>query len=196
MTTVAHPRYGRLLHEHRIAAVGDEFRRVAPELFGDDLVFGFLCGGFAKGYATESHDADFFVCVRALPSGAFERYRRWYVDLHHRRGIAPDERDPGEVVLLSSLEEKIGWVSTRHVRPEIPTYYEYEAIVWADMLSGPKIAKVGDLHRLAVLERQVEVLPQRWRSDILRDAGADAETLWTLPLTLLFEQRVRYTKRR
>jgi hypothetical protein len=185
-----------LLDERKVADALRSFREDVPRVFGDELVFGFVSGGFAKGYATSEHDIDAFVCVRELRVEASSAFRAWYLDAHRALGVAPDLRDPGEIVPFARLTEKIEWVRTRHLAREVQTYYEYEAVVWADMLSGAKAARIGDIARLAEMEAACELLPQRWRADILsRAEPSRLGELWTLPLALLCEKEVRYAKR-
>lgn len=185
----------RLLKPEVIVAVYEEFRRETPRIFGEDLAFGFIFGGFAKGYAVENQDADMLLCLHRMAEPRLERFREWYFDLHRRYQLTPDRNDPGEVMTPQRLEEKLLYAAATPLRPVIETYYEYEAIVWADVLVGEKAAFIGDLAILDAMTRLCDGLPQRWRGEMLRFHGdvPDPEVA-KLPTTRLFRRSVTYLK--
>ena len=74
----------RLIDPPKLAEVFREFRQVAPDIFGENLAFGFVFGGFAKGYAVENQDADFFICLLRDNQRQLEIGREWYFDLLKR----------------------------------------------------------------------------------------------------------------
>ena len=137
----------KLIEPTVVTEIYGEFRRAAPGFFGGDLVFAFIFGGFAKGYAVQNQDVDIFVCARRAASAPTDKFRSWYFDLHARYDLIPDRADPGEVMSPERLEEKLLFAAQTPVRAEVQTYYEYEAIVWADILCGEKAAVVGDDER-------------------------------------------------
>jgi hypothetical protein len=188
-------RPAHLLGASVVQQVLTEFRDAVPRLFGGDLCFGFVFGGFAKGHAVRDQDADCFICVRAINPVALSTFHEWYFDLHARHRLTPDRTDPGEIMTSERLLEKLRFLREHRLRTRIETYYEYEAIVWADALAGPRAASVGDLNDLETKVMLCETLPQRWRAELLAlvGASADLETA-KLPLTRLFRRLVHYEK--
>ena len=97
---------------------------------------------------------------------------------------------------LNHLREKIQFAVNHNLRPIIESYYEYQAIVWADIMSGSKAAKIGDLKILDSLEQVCELLPQRWRRELLEILGPQTDPeVAKLPITRLFRRCVTYEKK-
>ena len=185
----------KLIEPTVVTEIYGDCRRAAPGVFGGDLVFAFIFGGFAKGYAVQNQDVDIFVCARRAASAPTDKFRSWYFDLHARYDLIPDRADPGEVMSPERLEEKLLFAAQTPVRAEVQTYYEYEAIVWADILCGEKAAVVGDARALMRMTDICDGLPQRWRRELLGLAGTPIEAeIAKLPTTRLFRKFVRYLK--
>ncbi|WP_371171202.1 hypothetical protein [Aliiroseovarius sp. 2305UL8-7] len=186
----------KLLPLEVIQAVFDEFRRDVPVIFGENLSFGFCMGGFAKGYAVNNQDADFFVCLRHKRRAEVEVFHKWYFDLHERYELVPDIKDPGEIMSEPELFEKLSFVSSRVLRDTIESYFEYEAIVWADIISGAKAAVIGHLDKLNEYEVMCELLPQRWRMELFEMIGDDLDIETAkLPISRLFKRAINYQKK-
>lgn len=185
----------KLLSDKIIKSVFDEFRDVAGKIFGQNLEFGFVVGGAAGGYAVEDQDIDFFICINRHNDVQYKNWLAWYFKLHDKYGLKPDRTDPGEIVERDTLIEKLKFVRHRPLRPVIETFYEYEAIVWGDMLTGNKAAMVGSLEKLNLILEIVEDLPQRWRIQILKMIGnkVSLETA-KLSTTRLFRHAITYLK--
>lgn len=179
-----------------ILEISQRFEAKVPGLIGQSLVFGFIFGGFAKGYATISHDIDMFICVRHLDADSVSRFRHWYFDIHREFRLTPDLNDPGEVLTLADLEKRIAFLEITPLRKEIETYYEYEAIVWADVMSEAKIAIVGDVSELAELEFRCKELAKRWRNEVRAILGVENEdAIANLDLRRLFKKAITYLKK-
>jgi hypothetical protein len=185
----------QLLPTSTIESVFRRFRSEVPALFAETIGFGFVFGGAAKGYAVQNQDIDFFICLREEDTQGTKRFQRWYFDLHEEFGLLPDRSDPGEVMTAARLAQKVEYVRVRPVRPVIETYFEYEALVWADVLSGEKAARIGDLNLLESFVCKCEALPQRWRKELLSMAGPSVDIeVAKLPTTRLFRRYVKYLK--
>lgn len=185
-----------LLPYQYIKLVQDEFMSVVPRIFGKILVFGFMFGGFAKGYAVSNQYADFFICVYEEKSEEIESLRKWYFDLHERYDLAPDIEAPCSLTTLTHLREKMDFAHGIRLNSTIVWNYEKQAIVWADILTGAKIGKIGNLHLLCNLEESCCVLPQKWRKELvdLLVGPIDPEVA-KLPLSRLFRHVVTYEKK-
>ncbi|MFM0204684.1 hypothetical protein PQR53_33145 [Paraburkholderia fungorum] len=183
----------KLLDVSIVDAVFEEFRNVVPNIFGSNLAFGFVFGGFAKGYAVSNQDADFYICNRKEERNQVDNFRFWYFDVHERYGLWPDIEVPGSISTLSHLREKIEFAKNLPLRPIIETHYEAQSIIWCDIMSGPKAAKIGDLTLLNEIETSCELLPQKWRREALSLIGENVDLETTkLPITRLFRKAVKY----
>jgi predicted nucleotidyltransferase len=129
--------------------------------------FGFVFGGFAKGYATASHDIDLFVCLRRLDEQSITDIRRDYFLLHERHSLQPDNDDPAEIMSIDQLQARLALATGRPLRPVIETYEEYEAICWAEIIVGAVAEFVGDSDLFFSLREQIAHLPQKWRVEVL-----------------------------
>lgn len=185
----------KLLAPQIVRDVYTDFRKNVPAIFDDNLVFGFIFGGFAKGFAAQDQDADFFLCLHHLNPKQIENFHAWYFDLHRKYGFAPDLETPGSIGSLEHVIEKLEFAIKTPLRQVIETSYEKQCIVWADLMTGEKAAKIGDISTLNDLEQKCEGLPQRWRQELLafQGANADLETA-KLPITRLFRKTITYLK--
>jgi hypothetical protein len=185
----------KLLDHKIMIKVYDEFREAVPRIFGNNLVFGFVFGGFAKGYAVNNQDADFFISLHDYYLEQIAEFHEWYFDLHERYGFAPDLEMPGSITTLAHLQEKISYAARTPLRPVIESSYEKQCIVWADLMSGEKAAKIGDLNALNEIEVSCEGITQRWRKELLTMLGEKATLdIAKLPITRLFRHSVKYLK--
>lgn len=167
------------------------FEENVQSIFGENLCFAFLFGGFGKGYATISHDIDMFIVVHNQPKQAvIDEFHSWYFSLHKEFNLSPDVQFPGEIIVFDYLKEKIDFLSKRRFRQIIPTYYEYEAILWGDALSEKKkgvVVKHPDFYNLVMTASKIF---QEWRKDISQIylAEYDEAYLNTLDLRRLFKK--------
>ena len=184
----------RLIPASTVAAIRDRFVGEVPEIFGSNFVFGFIFGGVAKGYADLDHDIDTFICVHRTDRSAEQIFRRWYFDLHNDFEMKADESDSGEVMTLYNLSQRVNYVLNTPFRLTIDSYFEYEAIVWVDILADQKIGVAGDLLRLKHFEKLCGPMPAVWRSTIL-DSLENPSQFADMPISLLCERFVDYQKR-
>lgn len=162
-----------LLDPDIVKAILCRFRCDIPSIFNDDLLFGFIVGGFAKGYAVSDQDIDMFVCVRKYDEAKAQEFRNYYFDLHKEFHLVPDSGKPGELMTLGRLQQKIALINFRSLRPTIHSYYEYEGLLWTEMLTGVRAAQVGDMNILNSVVESCEILPQRWRKEVYELTGDD-----------------------
>ena len=184
-----------MLEPKVLKEIYDRFRNDVPPIFGNNLVFGFLFGGFAKGYAVKDQDADFYICLKEENAEQIANFREWYFNLHAHYDFAPDVEIPGSISTWAHLNEKINFAVQTPLRPVIETSYEKQCIVWGDIMSGEKAAKIGDLNKLNEIEVCCEGLTQRWRMELLRILGEKADLEASkLPITRLFRKAITYQK--
>lgn len=177
-----------LLEIDIVKAILQRFRYDIPIIFGDSLAFAFVVGGFAKGYAVSDQDIDMFICVYDLDETKIKKYHDFYFNLHSEFNLVPDRGKPGEVMTLGRLFQKIALVNHRKLRAKIESYYEYEGLLWTEMITGAKSAMIGNLEVLSKVEAECELLPQKWRKEIYELMGdkIDIETA-KLPIQRLMK---------
>jgi predicted nucleotidyltransferase len=179
-------------------AITRAFPPAVQRIFKDRLCFGFVFGGFGKGYGGPGHDIDMFVAVNELAPSAREEFVSWYIALHEELGLPPDLQYPGELVLLQDLECRIRFLESSHIRPVIESQYEYESILWVDAMSERKLAFVSgpaiDARQLDQLMKRAYSLMLRWRSEVILWRPEPLSDLQKLDLRRLFKGHVSYLK--
>jgi hypothetical protein len=190
-----------LLTSRKVAEVlrgAEEMMRTYASMGG----FGFVFGGFAKGYATSEHDIDMFLCLETVDDCTREQIRSDYFALHHYHGLPPDEKDPCELMTVLELAVKLKISSDRPLRPVIETYEEYEAICWTEILTRAVAAFVGSHRLFGDLRGSVAHVPQRWRRELFamlpKPLDPKDARLSTLRLMKLARRtgHMRYAKKR
>lgn len=170
-----------------------DVKRNLPSIFGDNFVFGFICGGFAKGYADVTHDIDIFVCVKENDETAYDKYLAWYLDLHRRHGFPPDLDYPGEVVTLNRLRSILELQRYHKISSLIvEDIWIKKSIIWADMFAGQIMGATGSVEGLDILESlRVKCVPYpaRWKQDVLALLSEDLRKQWEDKHQLLLMER-------
>lgn len=166
-------------------------------IFGNNLLFGFVCGGFSKGYADKEHDIDIFVCLRRRETEKeYEEYLRWYFALHKKYGVKPDYDYPGEIVTHDYLVETLSILKTLILTLEIKEVKTKKAIIWADMITSKTAGHVGTHPELLhELKREYEKYPEKWKQEVLALVSEDERILWKEKSHLLIMERfMKYPK--
>lgn len=182
-----------MLNNRLTSRIASEFQHTVQTIFKDNLEFAFIFGGVAKGYADATHDIDMFVCLNERDKYSEQHFRRWYFGIHRRVGLVPDYGDPGEIMSLAELVEKLDFLDELQITLTIRSYYAYEAIVWGDVLAGTTIGEVGDFDLLQKLKNRCAPFPERWKSQILAQLP-QGHQLSNQPPLYLFEHFVTYLK--
>lgn len=185
------------LGAERCAAISEQVRIGLPRIFGDNLVFGFVCGGIAKGYADNFHDIDTFSCVRSLPDPQTEdAYYRWYFELHREFGLPPDFDYPGEVVTLERLSRVLKILKTLKLTLSIDSVDTKKAIIWTDMITGGIAGRTGqEQDLLDAIIAEYGIYPAQWKREILDLIPPEERSQWeNVVHTLIMERYMRYPK--
>ncbi len=174
-----------------------ETKSTLEAIFKNEMLFGFVCGGFSKGYADENHDVDIFVCLNNDPAREIERrYLKWYFDLHKRYRLKPDYDYPGEIVTYNKLVKSLEMLKNFKLTLKINSIRIKEAIIWADMITGKTVAETGrNLNMLHVLKIKYSKYPERWKKEILALISKDEREEWKdKDLSLIMEYFMKYPK--
>jgi len=185
------------LGQELCTAISEEVKQGLPVIFGENLVFGFVCGGVAKGYADNFHDIDTFTCVHTLMSPETENaYYTWYFELHRKYDLPPDFDYPGEVVTLERLTRVLQILKTLRLTLKIDEVDTKKAIIWADMITGGISGRTGP--RLDILDGIMEEYghyPAQWKCEVLELIPPEERGQWRDVIhTLVMERYMKYPK--
>ena len=146
------------------------FAKEVPPIFGDNLVFGFVCGSVARGVTVYDDDIDTLIVLKKIDYDQIHLFRTWIFDLHDTFGMKIDKDFPYEVFTLETLEEKFSALD--RIRPSLhyvssPTY---DTITWAEMVYNPsKAGIIGDQDLIKSQADRCNEHVQRWRKEIVGD---------------------------
>ena len=185
------------MNQKIIDKILEEVKYRIHEIFGDNLLFGFVCGGFSKGYADNSHDVDIFICVEKIPDEYTEKkYLGWYFDLHKRYGIKADYDYPGEIVTYTNLMDTLSILKNLKLTLEITEVKVKKSIIWADMLTSITKAENGShLDFLYEIKKEYGGYPEKWKEEVLALITDEERKLWKDKSHLLImEHFMQYPK--
>lgn len=167
------------------------------EIFKSNMLFGFVCGGFSKGYADENHDVDIVVCLKDnLSKETEEEYLQWYFDLHKRYKIKPDYNYPGEIITYERLMNTLDILKTLKLTLKIDDVPTKKAIIWADMITSKTAAETGsNLELLYKLKTEFAKYPAKWKKEVLALISDKEREQWKNKSHLLIMERfMKYPK--
>ena len=153
-----------------IEKIIDKFSTEVPELFGQDLAFGFICGSVARRSAKFSDDIDTLIVLRSLDVDRVSRFRKWVFNIHEESGMKIDDAFPFELFTLETMEEKFASLSSLRASLHYVSSATYDTMTWAEMISNEaKAGEIGDLHILITQADRCHGHVSRWREEIIRD---------------------------
>ena len=167
------------------------------DIFGENMLFGFVCGGFSNGYADKNHDVDIFVCLRSEPTKEVgDEYLQWYFDLHKRYGLKADYDYLGEIVIYEKLAETLAILKDLKLTLQIESVQTKKAIIWADMITSKTASETGsDLGLLYRLKRKYKKYPKQWKREVLALITEEEREKWiTKNHLLIMEHFMIYPK--
>jgi hypothetical protein len=184
-------------NEEIIAAITRSHSDAIPRIFQENLLFSFVCGGWAKGYATAEHDVDVFICTkREVGPEVEQEYLRWYFALHNDLHLPPDTGYPGEVVSVDALRSSLDLLEVWKFSFHVADIATKKAIIWADMLSGAYLDPIGPrLDLLAGFHDECVNYPNRWKDSAIQLMDEKDRKVWEQqPPLLIMERFMRHPK--
>lgn len=167
------------------------------KIFGDNLAFGFICGGFAKGFWDNNHDIDTFICVKKPINKEIARtYLKWYYSLHKKHNFPPDYDYPGEIVEFDVLRKKLKLLHALKLELKVTDLDIREAIIWADMLVGEKMGLLSNIPKVfSALQGEYASYPEKWKNEVLSLVSEEDRKIWQDKSYLLVMERfMQYPK--
>lgn len=144
------------------------FKNIIKEIFKDELIFAFICGGVAKNRANKNSDIDIFICVKNKEKRNMRsEFLKFYKQLHKVNCLKCDNLFPGEIMGLDNLDRKIKLV--KKVKPTLTIKNKkiYDGIVWAGMLSGNHINFIGDKKEFLKRKHIANKIIDKWKKELL-----------------------------
>lgn len=173
-----------------------DFLSGIKRLFEENLAFGFIGGGFAKGYWDKNHDIDMFICIKKeIDHKKAKAYLEWYFDLHKKHGFPPDKDYPGEIIKLDDLLKALKILDTLKLELKVNDISVKEAIIWADMIAGKNFGFIGDGKIFSSLRKKHAKYPEKWKKEILKLISSEDRKRWKNESYLLIMERfMQYPK--
>jgi len=174
-----------------------DFMNGVCKIFGDNLAFGFICGGFAKGFWDNDHDIDTFICVKKpINKETAKAYLEWYYNLHRKHNFPPDDDYPGEIVELDVLQKKLKLLYTLKLDLKVTDINIREAILWADMLVGKKMGLLCTIPEVCnALQKEFVCYPEKWKTEVLSLISEEDRLKWQdKSYLLVMEKFMQYPK--
>lgn len=163
--------------------------------FGKNLVFSFVFGGFAKGYANSKHDIDFFICVKKKNDAELRQFHKWAKALHEDLALPIDKEYPFELTTLEELNQTLYLASRIKPSLTVETIKEYDAYVYGDIFSGEKKLKQGNINLLNRYTKSCRRLRKAWTTHLINQLRLNKIDYADEDMTLLFEKHVTYLKK-
>lgn len=145
--------------------------KLMNDIFGSNLVFGFVSGSVAKFQATGKSDIDNMAVLHKIDAVQKENYIRALQSLSEEMGMSFDEEYPTEIVTLeqinhvfSNIDKYIIDVEGKHFNQE-----SYDAEIWANFLGGKKGGITGDRQLLLTFEKEAGKIGKGWKEGLLQE---------------------------
>lgn len=188
-----------------ITLLSMEFQIAIPKIFGSNLVFGFIGGGLAKGYADYSHDIDMAVICKERNPTHDENYKEFFYTLHEKYGFKTENNPTIDISFgiasdIDKLHSMLNILDHLTVTPIVQSFDTFEAVVWGDMMSSTVIGLTGDVQYFKTVQNKCATYKDRWRKQIIENCigndtfSVEKSFVDNTDLTLLFERFVTYLK--
>lgn len=150
--------------------VEETFRDMMLETFGNNLLYGFIAGRFARQlWVDPRSDLDMLVAIRAPDEAAITAFREAYHGLHQTYFYSPDRTYPGEAASGDLIQARLNAAGAYPPTTCIPTNRldVYDGIVWAGMLKHPHTARVIKGQTYESHRRQAVALRLSWHQTLI-----------------------------
>lgn len=131
-----------------------------------NLLFGYICGSFARKEMSSTSDIDFLICTRGkISKKVVGSFRKWYYSIHFQFHLFPDREYPGEIMNISKLDEALDRLELSRVLYIVSKKsILFDGLVWSGMLSGAKLGFIGDGHEYRKRRKIAKQILHRWRN--------------------------------
>jgi len=171
------------LKDKQIDPIISEFQSLASEIFGENLVFGFVFGSAAKGCLKirghNINDLDTFVCLQEHDTAREKEYIRRIAEVHRKYDLQVDTQFPAEIMTLTTLENTITSLAKIAISVDkLITGNEFDQIFWIHALTDKKTGFIGNSKLMSQLIKKSWPYILGWRNQII-DQLKEKESLPT-----------------
>ncbi len=152
-----------------------EFEGLMENVFGEVLVFGFICGSFAKDTTTDKSDLDIFVCINKDTEKYKTRFTQWYMDVHKKYRFTPDLNYPGELMTKRRLNRALEKTLNAKPRKTVNDEAIYDGLAWSGMLYGKCVALCGKEEEYINHKAHAKKIMDKWYEHFFVD-GANSSS--------------------
>jgi predicted nucleotidyltransferase len=162
-----------MMRDKEIHPVILDFNRIASEIFGANIAFGFVFGSAAKGKlkikGIDRDDLDTFICLREEDLDTVKRYHHALAGLHDKYGLKVDLAFPAEIMTVRKLQRIIDNLAAINVSvDDIVKGEQYDQLFWVHALTDQKTGFIGDPLLMSSLIKQALPHLLRWRNQIIK----------------------------
>lgn len=151
-------------------------KRKLIKIFGDNLLFSFICGSRIQNKSLANSDIDIFCCVNFYNREQERKFRELYFSLHQKMKAKPDIYYPGELMKLKTLENRLRLAIHQEPTLRIKEKKLYDGLVWAGMLVDNKEIIFGQIPGKII--SQASSCIKKWNKKLF-----DKETIHTKQLS-------------
>lgn len=144
----------------------DLFRNQVKTIFGNNLIFAFIGGGFAKSKLKENGDIDMFICIKQRNRTKERDFIKWYLKIHKQYRLRADKKFFAEMVTIKDLNSALNYITISEPVFLVYDRKMYDALVWSGMVSSKNIGFVGQKPLyLEVKNRAIKII-KLWTSKL------------------------------
>lgn len=160
----------RHLTKKMLKEILKEFIKKVPRIFGNNILFGFICGSLASQYRKTYEDIDMFVCLKRKPTKIQKKeFKHWYIQIHKKYSLFSDKEFPGEVMTLAMLKKRLALAPKWKPKMKIASLSMYDSLTWTDMISGYQVAHIGPQQsELKKIKKEYGKYPEKWKQALIK----------------------------
>lgn len=125
------------------------------DIFGDELVFSFVFGSYAKNEESPTSDIDLFICLNKYNESSINEFRKWYFKFHYMYGKFPDVLYPGEVLSIENLENILN-NNENVILKETNNSEIFDLIFYTQIFTDKKIFLAGNQKIIEKYQKEFE----------------------------------------
>lgn len=154
------------MKKEKYVIIANLFQRRVKEIFGNDLIFAFISGSFAKFKLRKKSDIDMFICVRKRNNIRNKNFIKWYLKIHKDHGLRPDRKFFAEIVVIKELDMALKYIKKFRPIFLIQERKLYDAFIWIGMIAASKIGFIGQKEFFINREKEAKKIIRTWHKNL------------------------------
>lgn len=156
------------MNKRRVIII-NAFKKEVRMLFGNNVIFAFLAGSFAKNQIKKESDIDMFICLKNHDKNKERFFKKWYLRIHENHAFKPDRKFFYEVVSIKELNNKLDLANKIKPRLLIKNRDLYDGLVWAGMLITNCEGFIGNKKIFSRKKKLAKKIITSWSKAIYRE---------------------------